>query len=169
MIANKRVLNKRDSGFSTRGFTMIELLLVIAVIGILATTMMVILKPSTMLARARDSQRDTDINSLMMLVRQYASDHSGTLPDTDGDPDTSNFPTSLTCVGTDPACFNLAGAGDDDESIVPDYSASLPKDPRPSLVGEGTDGNTGYKIMVDVNNHITASASGETKTLSVTK
>jgi len=143
---------------------MIELLIVVAIIGILATTMMVILNPRTMLARARDSQRDTDINSIVMLVRQYASDHSGTLPDTDDDPDTTNFPTSLTCIGTNSGCFNLAIAGDDDESLVPDYTASLPKDPK-----TGTYGNIGYMIMVDANSHITASASGETRTISVTR
>lgn len=157
MVRNKRVL-------PPKGFTMIELLLVMAIIGILATTMVLVLKPSTMLARARDSQRDTDINSIMMLVRQYASDHSGTLPDTDGDPLTSNFPSSLTCIGTSPSCFNLAAAGDADESLVPDYAASLPKDPK-----TGTDGDIGYTIMVDANNHITASASGETRTISATK
>jgi len=146
------------------GFTMIELLLVMAIIGMLATTMFLVLKPSTMLARARDSQRDTDINSIVILVRQYVSDHSGTLPDTDGDPDTNNFPTSLTCIGTNPECFNLSAAGDSDESIVPDYAASLPKDPK-----YGSDGNIGYSIMVDAYNHITASASGETRTISVTK
>ena len=147
-----------------KGFTLIELLIVISIIGILATTMIVVLKPSTMLARARDSQRDSDINSIVMLVRQYASDHSGTLPDTDGNPDTSNFPSSLTCIGTNSGCFNLSAAGDSDESLVPDYAASLPKDPR-----TGTVGNIGYFIMVDAYKHITASASGETRTISVTK
>lgn len=146
------------------GFTMIELLLVITILGILASTMIIVLKPSTMLARARDSQRDTDVNSVVMLVRQYASDHSGALPDIDGDPDTNDFPSVLTCIGTDTACFNLGDAGDDDESLVPDYAASLPKDPK-----TGTDGNTGYFIMADANYHITASASGETRTISVTK
>jgi prepilin-type N-terminal cleavage/methylation domain-containing protein len=157
-------LERNSTQYIKRGFTIIELLIVVAIIGILATTMMVILNPATMLARARDSQRDTDINSIVMLVRQFASDHSGTLPDTDDNPDTSNFPISLTCIGTNPGCFNLAVAGDDDESLVPDYTASLPKDPK-----TGTDGNTGYLIMVDANSHITASASGEKRTISVTK
>lgn len=146
------------------GFTLIELLIVLAIIGILATTLVVILKPSTLLARARDSQRESDINGLVILVRSFANDHSGTLPDTDGDPNTSNFPTSLTCIGTNVGCFDLGSAGNTDESLVPDYTASLPKDPK-----TGTDGNTGYFIMVDTNNHITASASGETRTISVTK
>ncbi|KKR11643.1 MAG: hypothetical protein UT39_C0004G0002 [Candidatus Woesebacteria bacterium GW2011_GWA1_39_21] len=164
MLEKDKFCKKRSTRFFVGGFTMIELLLVMSIIGILATTMMVILRPATMLARARDSQRDSDVNSLVILVRQYVSDHSGTLPDTDGDPDTSNFPTSLTCIGNAPPCFNLAAAGDDDESLVPDYSASLPKDPK-----TGSDGNIGYMIMVDANNHITVSASGETRTISVIK
>ena len=161
---NKRKINMIKGVITNRAFTIIELLIVMAIIGILATTMVLILNPETMLARARDSQRDTDINSIVMLIRQYASDHSGTLPDTDGDPDTSNFPTSLTCIGTSPACFDLASAGDDDEAIIPDYTAAIPKDPK-----TGVDENIGYLIMVDTYNHITASASGETKTINVTK
>lgn len=161
---NKKEINPASYRLILRGFTMIELLLVMTIIGILATTIVVILKPSTMLARARDSQRDSDINSIVMLVRQYASDHSGTLPDTDGDPETSNFPTTLTCIGSGPGCYDLASAGDDDESLVPDYTATIPKDPK-----VGSDADTGYLIMVDENNHITASASGETRAIAVTK
>ena len=98
------------------------------------------------------------------MVLQYSAEHSGALPDTDGDPQTSNFPNSLTCIGTGGSCFNLGVAGDTGEEIVPVYMAAIPKDPR-----TGTDSDTDYLIMVDANGRLTASASGETKTISITK
>ncbi|HLE49348.1 MAG TPA: type II secretion system protein [Patescibacteria group bacterium] len=147
-----------------KAFTLIELLIVISIIGLLATTMVIAINPSKQLAKARDGQREGDVYSIFSYVQQYKSEHNGTLPDTDGDPETNNFPTSLTCIGSSGGCFNLAGAGDDDESIVPDYAAALPTDPK---TGSGV--NTGYLIMVDAYGHITASASGETKTISITR
>ena len=147
-----------------RAFTFIEMLLVMSIIGILATVMVVVVNPAHQLAKARDTQRETDIYSIVATIQQYAAEHGGTFPDTDGHPDTSNFPTTLTCIGTGGGSFNLAGAGDGTDSIVPTYVASLPKDPK---IGSTED--SGYLIMVDANKHLTASASGETKTITLTK
>ena len=83
-----------------------ELLIVMAIIGILATVLVVSVNPGKQLAKARDTERETDLVGIVSAILQYSSEHSGDLPDTDGDPDTSNFPTSLTCIGTDPGCFN---------------------------------------------------------------
>ena len=152
-----------------KGFTMLEILLVVALIGVMTTIMVVGLNPARQLAKARDTQRETDVYSILSLVYQYAQEHSGAWPDTDGNPQTSNFPTTLTCIGTNPGCFNLAGAGVSGDTIVPAYVAKLPKDPKAINPGEGTDGNTGYKIMLDANNHLVASASGETKAITATK
>jgi prepilin-type N-terminal cleavage/methylation domain-containing protein len=146
------------------GFTLLEILVVLTIIGIMATVMMVIINPAHQLAKARDTQRETDIYSIVATIQQYTTEHSGTLPDTDGNPLTNNFPTTLTCIGNGGGCFNLASAGDGTDSIVPTYLASLPKDPK-----TGTNANTGYKIMVDINKHLTASASGETETIILTK
>lgn len=137
------------------GFTLIELLIVIAVIGVMATTLMVLINPQRQLAKARDSERRSHLFALLASIYQYSAEHSGALPDTDGDPETSNFPTALTCIGNQSPCYNLAGAGEDD-TIVPDYMAVLPLDPS-----TGTQANTGYFIYVDANNRIVASASGE--------
>ena len=140
------------------GFTIIELLLVIAILGILLSTMVMIINPGRQLAKARDTQRESHVVVILTVIMQYSSEHSGALPDTDGDPETSNFPTSLTCIGTDPGCFDLASAGDEGETIVPVYTASIPHDPK-----GGSSADTKYLIYVDDNGRLVASASGETK------
>lgn len=139
------------------GFTLLELLIVMGILGILATVLMVIINPGRQLAKARDTQRRSDIFAILSAVYQYSSEHSGALPDTDGDPQTSNFPTTPTCIGTGAGCFDLAGAGDTGEEIVPVYMSSLPFDPK-----FGDDSDTMYAIFVDENDHLHASASGET-------
>jgi len=137
------------------GFTLLEMLVVLAIIGIFATIMIMVINPARQLAKARDTQRKSDLFLILSAVYQYSSEHSGELPDTDGDPLTSNFPTTPTCIGTDASCFDLASAGEND-TIVPVYLVELPKDPS-----TGTDQNTGYTIYVDANGHLYAAATGE--------
>ncbi len=151
-------------GKKLTGFTLLELLMVMGIIGILATVLVVGVNPGRQFAKARDTERETDLVAILSVVFQYSSEHSGELPDTDGDPLTSNFPTSFTCIGTDAACFDLAGAGDTGEEIVPVYMVEMPKDPRVVSTGQaGTDADTGYSIMVDTNGHLYAEATGEIK------
>ncbi len=138
------------------GFTLIELLVTISVLGILASVMIVAVNPAHQFAKARDAERETDLVGILSAVMQYSSEHSGALPDTDGNPDTSNFPTTATCIGTDVGCFDLANAGDVGEEIVPVYLYEFPMDPK-----TGTAGNTGYTIYVDENGHLIASATPE--------
>lgn len=147
-----------------KGFTLIELLIVIAIIGILATISVSALNPQRQLAKARDTQRKTDLYSIASAVYQFGSEHSGDLPDTDGNPLTSNFPTVATCIGTGGGCFNLSAAGDT-EPVIPTYMAMMPEDP---VTGDAS--NTGYSAYVDANGRIIVSAVGETEpTIVVTR
>ena len=56
-----------------QGFTLIELLVVIAIISLLATIILVVF--GDVKARARDSQRMTDLKSLQTAVEMYYAEH----------------------------------------------------------------------------------------------
>lgn len=156
----KKTLLRRSFVNVQQGFTLMELLIVVAIIGIMSTVLVVAINPARQLAKARDAQRKTDLVAILSGVIQYASEHSGDLPDTDGDPDTSNFPTTPTCIGSDVGCFDLANAGEAGDEIVPVYMVSMPHDPR---FADETDPqlNTGYTVYVDENGRLHAAATGE--------
>lgn len=152
-----------------KGFTLIELLVVIGIIGILAAVVLVAVNPGRQFAQARDTQRRSDLLQITNAIYQFAAEHDGNLPDTDGVDTTSNFPTAATCIGTGTcalntdcgtgAAFNLAAATNEagTEIIVPTYIAALPADPSGGLPAD-----TGYCISVNgATGRVTASAQGE--------
>lgn len=160
-----------------KGFTLIELLVVIGIIGILAAVVLVAVNPGRQFAQARDTQRRSDLLTITNSIYQFAAEHDGNLPDTDGDDTTSNFPAVATCIGDGTtACaanagcsgmtsFALEDATDEAglEVIVPTYVAALPVDPS---TGDATD--SGYCISVSADGRVTATAEGElTATISV--
>ena len=55
---------KRVTSISTRGFTLIELLLVIGILAGLATVVILILNPTEMLQKSRDSRRLSELSDL---------------------------------------------------------------------------------------------------------
>ena len=60
------------SQMSKRGFTLVELLVVISIIGILATLVMANLNSAR--SRARDAQRKSDVRSIATALRLYFND-----------------------------------------------------------------------------------------------
>lgn len=64
---------------SRRGFTLVELLVVITIIGILATLLIVSLTPARQ--KAKDSQLKTNLRTIVLAVERYAfSSPGGTYP-----------------------------------------------------------------------------------------
>ena len=57
-----------------KGFTLLELLIVIGILAILAAVVVVVLNPAQLLAQARDSQRVSDLASLNSALNLYMSD-----------------------------------------------------------------------------------------------
>ena len=63
---------------STIGFTLVELLIVIAILAILAAAVVIVINPGEMLVQARDSQRVTDLQSVRKAIDLFIIDNSGT-------------------------------------------------------------------------------------------
>ncbi|NMB92502.1 MAG: type II secretion system protein [Parcubacteria group bacterium] len=57
-----------------KGFTLLELLIVIGILAILSTTMILVINPAEMLKKARDSQRISDLNTLKTAISMYLTD-----------------------------------------------------------------------------------------------
>lgn len=54
-----------------KGFTLLELLIVMAVLAILASILLVVVKPQQIFSKARDTQRKSDMRNLMSAIEVY--------------------------------------------------------------------------------------------------
>jgi prepilin-type N-terminal cleavage/methylation domain-containing protein len=142
-----------------RGFTLLEVLLVVAIIAILAGIVIIAINPSKNLADSRDSTRKADVNTIINAVYQYALDTNGDVPASITTTPTEICATGGTCTGLiDLGVLTLNG----------EYIVAMPADPQ-CPTGCDADG-VGYTIAKDANDRVTVSAPGaEGGAISVTR
>jgi prepilin-type N-terminal cleavage/methylation domain-containing protein len=127
-------MNNSSRSTQNRGFTLLEILLVVAAIGILASIVIVAINPSKQLAETRNAQRRADVNTILSAVYQYAIDNEGRLPFT-----STGTLTEVCATGAN-SCSGLV-----DLSTLTDaetYLISVPVDPQGGVVLSGA----GYSI-----------------------
>ena len=80
----------------TKGFTLVELLVTIAIIGILAS--IIVVNISGARKQARDAKRQSELKAIQTALEQYANQNAGVYPDDVA----ALVPTFLASVPADP-------------------------------------------------------------------
>jgi prepilin-type N-terminal cleavage/methylation domain-containing protein len=111
-------------------FTLLEVLLVVAAVGILAAIVIVAINPQRQLEKTRDAERQSEVNTLYDAIQQYNIDNNG-YPSPVAN--LSDHEAAEICQdGTsDPSCINLTN------DLVETYLAAIPSDPQASGAGSG--------------------------------
>jgi type IV pilus assembly protein PilA len=139
-----------------RGFTLIEILVVIGIIAVLAAIVIIAINPARQFAQARNSQRESNVNTILNAIGQNMADNKGV----------------FTCSGSDYEITDVAGGvvikngavkADLAACLVPTYIPSaMPFDP--SLTGAKwtsvTDYNTEYTVVASTTGRVTVCAPG---------
>jgi len=80
-----------------KGFTLLELLIVIGILAILSTTMILVINPAEMLRKARDSQRIADLSTLKTAIGFYITNAFN--PSIGSDAYSYSVVANTTCAG----------------------------------------------------------------------
>lgn len=139
-----------------KGFTLIEILVVIGIIAVLSAVVLVAINPARQFKLARDSQRVSNVTAILNAVGQNMAEHKGI------------FDCTTAISTTSKNISSVVGAGNIDigECLVPTYISALPFDPN--KVGAKyvsvNDYDTQYSIFQDSDGRVKISAVGEITT-----
>ncbi len=128
--------------FQKQGFTLIELIIVIAVIALLAASVFVAVDPAKRIGEAQDAQRWASVTAIADAIQQYTVDNNGTFPTSTVASGTYyGIMGSSTTALTSASCAAQAvssGMGVELGSLVPTYLPTIPVDPSGLVNGKFT-------------------------------
>lgn len=135
------------AGKRISGFTLVEILVVLAIVGILAGIVVVAINPAKQFRSANDAKRKTDLNKIANAVFQYAVDFKGQFPR-----DITNAFQEVCLSGNSSStCGNALTSLDSVATLNGPYIKSLSEDPLPQASRNSAANNvigTGYRIRL---------------------
>jgi prepilin-type N-terminal cleavage/methylation domain-containing protein len=137
---------------TAKGFTLIEILIVIGIIAILAAIVIVAINPAKQFAQARNTQRESNVNTILNAIGQRIADNKGTFAGT-----FTIGTDSYTCPALPTTAKTISDTDDADEvdlnCLFPTYiPAQIPVDPKGGTTyfwTDETDYFTGYTVETD--------------------
>jgi type IV pilus assembly protein PilA len=132
-----------------KGFTLLELLIVMALIAILAGVVIMALNPARQFAHARNSSRYAHLNVIMNAISANMAEHAGTFTCAAG-----ALPLVATNMGSAAQSYNIAPC------LVTEYLPSMPFDPSASGAAWTSEAsyNSGYTVSQAADGRITVAA-----------
>lgn len=126
-----------------KGFTLLEILLVVAAIAILAGIVILAINPNKQLGDTRNAQRRADVNTILNAVYQYSID-------------TNAIPASITVTPTEICATGGTCTGIIDLGVLTTnekYLTAIPNEPQKTNVN-----GAGYRISKTANSRVTVTA-----------
>lgn len=127
-----------------KGFTLVEILVVVALIAILATITFVAINPAKNFADTNNAQRSSDVAQILNAVTQYSSEQGNSV---------SGLGAIPLCTATPAAIGTATGNIDLAVVLVDEYIVGIPVDPS-----GGTAEDTGYTICRTAGGRVEISA-----------